>query len=146
MSTTVEQRINLGLETINEYGIEDISERLSTMIGDIAPDLGSYVVEFSFGEIDNRPGLTRQQRNLATIATLVTVKDKDCLEPRIHAALNTGNTPQEIVETIINVSPFVGLIPAFEGIVVAKKVFDERGIKVKTPSLAGVGTQNAANN
>ena len=38
---------------------------------DIAPDLGRYIVEFAFGDIYTREGLSLQERELITITSLL---------------------------------------------------------------------------
>jgi len=53
--------------------VEMYGERTKTFLASlegIAPDLGTYVLEFGFGDIHCRPGLSLQSREIATIAAL----------------------------------------------------------------------------
>ncbi|WP_201737234.1 carboxymuconolactone decarboxylase family protein [Bifidobacterium aemilianum] len=59
------------LATLDGAGGQKVIDSLQ----DIAPDLGRRIVEFVFGDIYSRPGLSPQQRELATLGSLVTQGD-----------------------------------------------------------------------
>lgn len=60
-------------------------------LNDIAPDLGRYIVEFAFGQIYARPGLSLQERELLTLASLLTSGGCEAqLRVHIRAALHVG--------------------------------------------------------
>ncbi len=104
-------------------------ERVIESLQDIAPDLGRYVVEFTFGEIYQRPVLDLRQRQLVTIATLSTLGGAEPqLEVHVNAGLNVGLTALEIVETMLHCIPYIGFPRVLNAVFVAKRVFDERGI------------------
>ena len=70
-------RYQKGLDIINEITLTDNKEIGTHMdivaaFKDLAPDLESYIVEFAFGDIYSREGLTKHQQTMATIASLVT--------------------------------------------------------------------------
>lgn len=46
------------LKAINEDGVNGVINSLK----DIAPDIGNYTIEFAFGDIFEREGLTLQER------------------------------------------------------------------------------------
>ncbi|RNB92469.1 carboxymuconolactone decarboxylase family protein [Brevibacillus fluminis] len=106
-------------------------QRVIDSLQDIAPDLGSYIVEFVFGEIYPRQGLDLKQRQLVTIASLAT---QGGCEPQLHvhinAALNVGLTPKEVIEAITHCVPYAGFPRALNAIFVAKRVFAERNVQV----------------
>jgi 4-carboxymuconolactone decarboxylase len=68
-------------------------------LADVAPDLATLVGEFAFGDLYTRPGLDLPQRQLVTIAALVTLGDTE-RQLRFHtnAALDVGLKPAQIVE------------------------------------------------
>lgn len=45
-------------------------EKVVAWLADIAPDFATYLIEFPFGDIYNRPGLDLRAREIATIAAL----------------------------------------------------------------------------
>lgn len=83
----------------------------------LAQDLARFGVEFNFGDIYSRPGLSLAQRELLSLASLVTVGG---LEPQLRGhtrgALNVGCTPTEILETVIHVVQYCGFPKALNAI------------------------------
>ena len=107
------------------YG-EQTKTFLASLEG-VAPDLGIYVMEFAFGDIHCRPGLSLQARELATIAALTALGTAaPQLRAHIHGALNVGCTEQEVVEVIMQMAVYAGLPAAINGIQAAREVFVER--------------------
>lgn len=99
-------------------------ERVVESLADICPDLGRYIVEFGFGDVYSRPGLTLQQRELATVAALTALGTATPqLKVHIAAALNVGLSREEIVETILQMSLYAGFPAALNGMFAAKEVF-----------------------
>lgn len=111
----------------NPTGEMDIGEGFK----DIAPDLSKYVVEFAFGDIYSRPGLSDKQKVLTTITALV-AQGKPQIEMHIKTGLTVGLTPEEIVGCIMHLIPYTGFPSVLNALTVAKKVFAERGVTVKT--------------
>ena len=124
----MDDRYKKGMEILkitNEENIEDLSNNLK----DIAPDLVRFVVEFPYSEIYTRETVDLKTRELATIAALTAMGTaKTQLKSHINAALNVDNTPEEIVEIIMQMSAYAGFPAAINGIMVAKEVFEKRGL------------------
>ncbi|MET1176324.1 carboxymuconolactone decarboxylase family protein, partial [Paenibacillus amylolyticus] len=59
--------------------------KISEVLQDIAPDVSKYMIEFAYGDIYSRSGLTNQQRALVTISSLVT----QGTEPQLELHINT---------------------------------------------------------
>lgn len=111
----------------NPTGEMDIGEAFK----DIAPDLSKYVVEFAFGDIYSRPGLSDQQKVLATITALV-AQGKPQIGMHIKTGLSVGLKPEEIVGTIMHLIPYTGFPSVLNALTVAKEVFEEKAVKVDT--------------
>lgn len=118
----MEDRQKRGLELLGQVDGEG-GERVIESFSDIAPDVGRYIVEFAFGDIYARKGLKLRDRELATIASLCT---QGSCEPQltvhIQGALNAGLTKTEIIETFIQLIPYVGFPKVLNAISVAKEV------------------------
>ncbi len=98
---------------------------------DISPDLGTYIIEFAFGDIYSRPVLSLQERELITIVSLLTAGGcEPQLEVHINGALNTQIEPVKIVETFLQCIPYTGFPRVLNAIFTAKKVFCERNISI----------------
>lgn len=118
----MEDRQKRGLELLGQVDGEG-GERVIESFSDIAPDVGRYIVEFAFGDIYARKGLKLRDRELATIASLCTQGScEPQLRMHIQGALNAGLTKTEIIETFIQLIPYVGFPKVLNAISVAKEV------------------------
>lgn len=94
---------------------------------DVAPDLGRYIVEFAFGDIYTREGLSLQERELITTTSLLVMGGcEPQLRVHINGALNVGISQSKIVESFMQCIPYVGFPRVLNGIFIAKEVFAER--------------------
>lgn len=117
----MKDRYERGLELLPQVD-GDGGIRVIESLGDIAPDVGRYIVEFAFGDIYAREGLTLRDRELATIASLCTQGAcEPQLEVHIRGALNAGMTEQQTVETFIQLIPYVGFPKVLNAIAVARE-------------------------
>lgn len=91
----------------------------------LCPDFERYVIEFLSGEIWSRPQLDLRTKSLCTVATLAALGRPQALELNIRMALNNGATPQEIVETLLQIAPYAGFPACWEGLTAAHRVFSE---------------------
>ncbi|MFC5475328.1 carboxymuconolactone decarboxylase family protein [Paraherbaspirillum soli] len=95
----------------------------------ISPDFGRYIVEFAYGEIHSRPGLTMQQRQLITIAALTALGNaQPQLKIHIAAAIHTGVKRDEIIEAIIQMAVYAGFPATLNGLSAAQEVFTASGL------------------
>lgn len=129
MSTS---RYDKGLAVLDKLNSRS-GERVLESLKDICPDMARMVIEFAYGDIWSRSGLDLRTRELITIASLVTQGfAKEQLNAHLHNALNAGCTPEEIVETIMQMSVYAGFPAALGGFEVAKDVFQEKGLIKKS--------------
>jgi 4-carboxymuconolactone decarboxylase len=125
-SETASDRYERGMQTLQRVS-SGSGAAVVESLKDIAPDLGRFIVEFSYGDVIHRPGLDDKTKELATIAmctALGTVQPQ--LAVHIHAALNVGATVEEVVETIQQMAVYAGFPAALNGISIARKVFADR--------------------
>ncbi|HMJ35167.1 MAG TPA: carboxymuconolactone decarboxylase family protein [Baekduia sp.] len=126
------------MSKLSEYTLHDSSgaathQKLADDLKDIAPDVGRYIVEFGYGEIYSRPGLTNQQRVLVTIASLVTQGTEREIELHVNTGLTAGLTSTEIVESLIHLIPYTGFPRVLNALYVVKKVFAQRQVETPQP-------------
>ncbi len=92
----------------------------------IAPDFARMIVEFPYADIYSRQGLDPQQRQIATIASLVTQGNSPVeLRAHIQGALNVGLTQQQVIEVIMQMAVYAGFPAAVNALLVAGELFDE---------------------
>lgn len=93
-------------------------------LADIAPDFATYLLEFPFGDIYSRDGLSLRDREIATIAALAAMGNATPqLKVHIQAGLNVGITRDEIVEILMQMAVYAGFPAALNGVFAAKEVF-----------------------
>jgi 4-carboxymuconolactone decarboxylase len=115
--------------TLRESGGAATHSKIAEDLNDIAPDVAKYIVEFGYGEIYSRPGLTNQQRALITISSLVTQGTERELELHVNTGLTAGLTSTEIVESVIHLIPYTGFPRVLNALYVVKKVFQQRRVE-----------------
>ena len=91
----------------------------------ISPDLGKYIIEFAFGDIYDRAELSLQEREMITLASLLTAGGcEPQLEVHIAGALNVGISPEKIIETFLQCVPYTGFPRVLNAVFTAKKIFE----------------------
>ncbi|MCP3032571.1 carboxymuconolactone decarboxylase family protein [Halobacillus sp. A1] len=127
-------RYEKGLEMLKEYTNEEKGTNhfeLMKGLNDIAPDIGKYIIEFAYGDIYSRNNLSKKNRALAVLSSLVTQGSGSLpqLELHINTALNAGLTEEEIVEAMIQLIPYVGFPTVINAVKQAQHVFQERSME-----------------
>ncbi len=104
-------------------------DRVIDALQDIAPDLARYIVEFAFGDIYSRPGLTLAERETITLASLLTAGGCEAqLDVHIHGALNVGLTHGKVIEIFLQCIPYTGFPRVLNAVAVARRVFAQRQV------------------
>ena len=97
-----------------------------TAMQEVAPKLADVTANVLFGDVWERPGLSKRDRSLITVATLVALYRTDQLRGHIGRALDNGVTQDEICEVITHMAFYAGWPTAANAVRVAKEVFDSR--------------------
>jgi 4-carboxymuconolactone decarboxylase len=128
MSTTA--RYKAGLEKLTQIDGQ-AGAAVIAALSDIAPDLGKYIIEFAFGDIYCREDLSLHERELLTLASLLSLGGcENQLKVHIHAALNIGIEAKKIVEVMLHCIPYVGFPRVLNAVFTAKQIFLEQDITV----------------
>ncbi len=124
-----DKRFDKGMEMLRQID-GNAGESVIESLKDIAPDLGRYIVEFAFGDIYPRAGLTLEEREIITISSLLTSGGCEVqLRVHINGALNVGLSREKIIEVFIQCIPYVGFPRVLNAVTAAKTVFKERKVK-----------------
>ncbi len=92
----------------------------------ITPHLAELTRDVLFGDVWERPGLSKRDRSLITVAALTALYRTDQLRGHIGRALDNGVTKEEIGEVITHMAFYAGWPCAANAVQVAKQVFDGR--------------------
>ena len=104
-----------------------------------APGLGWYTDTILYGEMWERPELSKRDRSLITVAALVTSAHMAQLNGHLNRALKNGVTPVEIVELITHLAFYAGWPCTMSSIVVMGQVFEANGVTAEQ-SAQSLGT------
>ena len=88
--------------------------------------LGSLGLRGAAGEVWSRNELSRRDRSLVVISMLTALGHELELQQHVAGGLHHGLTRDEIDETMVQLSQYVGMPPALAGAGIASRVFAER--------------------
>jgi 4-carboxymuconolactone decarboxylase len=91
----------------------------------VVPKLMDVTDKVLFGDIWERPGLSKRDRSLITVAVLTALYRPEQLRGHIGRALTNGVTKDEISEIITHLAFYSGWPTAVTAAAIAKSVFDE---------------------
>ena len=95
---------------------------------DIAPALADYTDRVLFGDVWERPGLSKRDRSLITVATLVALYRTNELPFHLKRALENGVSRDELIEVITHLAFYAGWPSASSAVNIARRVFEESGV------------------
>ncbi len=118
-------------ENLRTRGAQKIGEILGqtaadveNSLGDIAPDLATYVLETIYGQIYQSPTLDSKTRQIVTVASLATLGTAGPqLRTHIGGALRCGVKREELIEIMLQLVPYAGVATAINGVIACREVF-----------------------
>jgi 4-carboxymuconolactone decarboxylase len=97
--------------------------RAQQLMGDIAPKMAELTDQVLFGDIWERPQLSKRDRSLATVSALIALNRPDQLRSHLALARQNGVTEEELIETITHLAFYSGWPNAVTAVTVARDVF-----------------------
>ena len=95
-------------------------------LGDFAPKLIDLTEDVLFGDVWERPQLSKRDRSLITCAALIATGKTEQMDFHFPNAIKNGVTQQEMVEMITHLAFYVGWPNAMSAVNRAKALFDKR--------------------
>lgn len=96
------------------------------MLAEAAPKLMQLTDDVLFGDIWERPQLSKRDRSLITCTALVALGKTDQMTTHFPRALANGLTKEELVEMITHMAFYAGWPNAVTAAVHAREIFAER--------------------
>ena len=90
----------------------------------VVPKLIDLTEKVLFGDVWERPGLSKRDRSLITCATLVALNRTEQQTGHFQRAINNGVKKEELLELITHLAFYGGWPVAMSAANVAKKVFE----------------------
>jgi 4-carboxymuconolactone decarboxylase len=92
-------------------------------LGEFSPKLVDLTDDVLFGDVWERPQLSKRDRSLITAAALVATGKTEQMDFHFPNAINNGVTQEELVEMITHLAFYVGWPNAMSAINRAKALF-----------------------
>jgi 3-oxoadipate enol-lactonase/4-carboxymuconolactone decarboxylase len=99
--------------------------RAGANITDLDRDFQAFITRTAWGGVWARPGLDRRTRSLLTIAMMASLGHEEELKLHLRASKNTGATPADVAEVLLQVAVYAGVPAANAAFRVAKEIFAE---------------------
>ena len=103
----------------NDKAVNAVRER----IGDVAPKLVDLTENVVYGDVWERPGLSKRDRSVITVSALVAMNRNEQLPFHLRRALENGVTKEELDELITHLAFYSGWPTAMSAISLAKEAF-----------------------
>ena len=116
------------LETIGQQTMRTLhAERADA--GYAAPDsaaseLYATAIQYLYGEVWNRPGMTLRQRMICSVAAFTATQMESQQRKFFRSAQNVGLSRTEILEIITQTGPYSGFPPSLNALTVAQQVLE----------------------
>jgi 4-carboxymuconolactone decarboxylase len=103
-------------------GVKKASVAPKTM-EDFDPKLAELTNDVLYGDIWERPGLSKRDRSLITVAAMIALNRPEQLRSHLQRARDNGVTKDEVVETITHLAFYAGWPSAVNALAVARETF-----------------------
>lgn len=126
--TMQSERFKAGWQKLKEIDGE-AGEKVIESLKDISPDLGTFIIEYAFGDVYTSDGLDLKSKEIVVVAALTAMGNaQPQLKVHINGALNTGSSVNELKEVILQMSVYSGFPSSINGMNALKEVLAERQI------------------
>ncbi len=96
------------------------------LYGDIAPKLVELTDNVLFGDVWERPQLSKRDLSLITVATLIVLNRMEQLPFHLERALTNGITREELIEIITHLAFYSGWPTSMSALARAKELFKKK--------------------
>jgi 4-carboxymuconolactone decarboxylase len=122
---TDEERKQAGMRVRREVLGDAHVDRAVANTTEFTADFQDFITRYAWGELWARPGLSRPQRSMVTMALLAGLGRHEELAMHVQAAIRNGVTAAEISEVLLHVAVYAGVPAANHAFVIADKTIKE---------------------
>jgi 4-carboxymuconolactone decarboxylase len=113
-----------GMRTRREVLGDEHVDRAIANTTDFTEPFQDFITRYAWGEIWTRPGLTKPERSMITLAILTTLGRDDEIAMHTKAALRNGLTPDQIREVLMHTAIYAGVPAANHAFSIASKIIE----------------------
>ena len=92
---------------------------------DFDRDFQEYITSGAWGMVWDRPGLTKRERSLITVALLAALGHDEELKLHLKATRNTGASTNDVKEVLLHTAVYAGVPVANNAFKIAKELFKD---------------------
>ena len=107
-------------------GDEHVDRAVATTTSFTEP-FQDLITRYAWGDIWSRPGLSRAERSMITLAMLAALQHENELAMHVRAGLRNGLSPEQIQEVLLQVAVYAGVPAANRAFAIAQRVLSEAG-------------------
>ncbi|SOC84193.1 4-carboxymuconolactone decarboxylase [Ensifer adhaerens] len=133
MSNQRSERFEQGMKTRRSVLGDAHVDRAEKMKTAFDEPFQTLITESAWGHVWSRPGLTKRERSLITIALLAALGHHDEVAMHTRATANTGATPDDLMEVMLHVAIYAGVPAANHNIKIIKDVLEKMHIQATQP-------------
>ena len=111
------------------------------MIGGFAPKLVDLTDDVLFGDVWERPGLSKRDRSLITVASLVSLNRLAQRPGHLRRAVANGVTVDELIEEITHLAFYAGWPCAVSAAVILRRIVADRTARPARDASATVDSE-----
>ena len=121
------ERVRRGMSVRREVLGDEHVDRAVAGTTPFTEPFQDFITRYAWGDIWSRPGLSRAERSLVTLAVLAAMQHENELAMHVKAALRNGLRPEQIREVLLQVSVYAGVPVANRAFAVAQRALAEAG-------------------
>ncbi len=125
MSEQRSERFEQGMKTRRSVLGDAHVDRAEKMKTAFDEPFQTLITESAWGHVWSRPGLTKRERSLITMALLAALGHHDEVAMHTRATANTGATPDDLMEVMLHVAIYAGVPAANHNIKIIKDVLEK---------------------
>jgi 4-carboxymuconolactone decarboxylase len=114
-----------GMRVRREVLGDDHVDRAVAATTEFTEPFQDFITRYAWGEIWSRPGLSRAERSLITVAMLAALGREHELAMHVKAAVRNGLTAEQIREVLLQVAVYAGVPAANRAFPIAQRALAE---------------------
>jgi|SRR5271165_3410690 len=118
------ERAAAGMRTRREVLGDEHVDRAVANTTEFTAAFQDFITRYAWGELWNRPGLSRPVRSMITIAMLAALGRDEELALHLRAGLRNGLTSADICEVLLQVAVYAGVPAANRAFAIAAEVIE----------------------
>ena len=123
-----EDLYNAGMKTRRSVLGNEYVDKAEANKTEFDKDFQEFITNNAWGSVWSRPGLTKRERSLITIAILTALGHEEELALHLRATKNTGASAEDIKEVLLHTAVYAGVPPSNSAMKIAKKILTDNTI------------------